>query len=109
MEQFEQQNNAEKLPFTQEVADQIEEWFWDFEERFPLEKLNAINTIEEAEESEFRTVANEVYKKMHTFLINVLDTYDMPANMLIDITKRSHDISKAVGFISVISGKVRHE
>lgn len=109
MEQFEHQTNNEKLPLTQEIADQIEEWFYDFETRFSLEKLSAISDIETARDDESRTTAQNVSTELTKFMTGVINQYDLPTSVTKRIARRLVEINNAVGLIDYEKGIVRHD
>lgn len=109
MEQFEPQKSSEKLKFTQEIADQVEEWLWDFQERFPLDKLSAITTVEEGQTSELRQVAREVQRSLSDFISDVLSKYDIPENVANNIKMREARIRRAVGRVNATQGTISHD
>lgn len=98
----------EKIPYTQDMADKIEEWFWDFEERFPLDQLHAIETEEEANKSELREVAKEVSKDLHKIIKETIEGTNISKEDELKIEERRKRISMAIGHIVTETGKVRH-
>lgn len=91
---------------TPEIFEQVEQLFIDFESKFPLDQLIAIETEEEAISSELREGAKESYKVIHQFLKENLSGSGISSQQSSEIESRRKRISMAIGMIN--SGRVRH-
>jgi hypothetical protein len=99
---------TEKIPYGEELAEQMEKIFSDFENDFPLSELIAIETEEEAMASDFRKQAYAANILLCAFFKKIAKETDISSQELAQLDERKRAISMAIGIINV-SGINRHE
>ena len=100
-------SEIERVPYTKEMAETMEITFLEFESRFPLDQLFAIETKEEALKSLLRESAKAESVYLHELFRYIVEKTDISKEEEKKIEERRKRISMAIGMIN--SGKVRHD
>jgi len=101
--------DIEKIPYTKEHTEKIENLLSSFEERFPLDQLMSITTAEKARVSPLRDAAKKEYENIHYHVMQIKEKTDISSDELDRLIEKKTKILLAIGFVNDILGKVRHE
>ena len=96
----------EKVPYTPEMAKEMEEMFSGFEKEFSLIELTAIKTKEEALESPLRIDAMEALVPVRELFRKIRDETEISEEDYTDLRERLRVIDYAVGVVN--SGMLDH-
>lgn len=98
---------VDKVPYTPEIAVEIEQRFSDFEARFPLDQLLAIKTEAEARTSLFRLTAVDEMGALQQFIRKIVSGTILSSEEEASIDARWTKIELAVGGVN--GGVCRHD